>query len=159
MRIRLSSVLDVSAERAWAAVRRPSLLHYVAYPLQTFEPINPPTWPPTWADGRYKARLRMFGVLPIGSQWIVISNLADGPRSYRLRDNGNGSLVRQWDHLITIEPITASRCRYTDEVAVRAGLLTPAVTAFAYLFYLHRQRRWRKLVAFDFAPIGMGAAA
>lgn len=159
MRITRSIVLDVSAEQAWAVVQEPHLLEHVAYPLQAFEPVNPPAWPTTWEDGRYKVRLRLFGIVPIGTQWIVISKLAHGPQAYRLRDNGHGSLVSRWDHVITIEPIFATRCRYTDEVEVRAGLLTPVVTAFANLFYRHRQRRWRGLVAAGFAQLSTGASA
>lgn len=153
MRVRLSTILDVPAERVWAAVRQPRLLDHVAHPLQVFQPIDPPVMPATWADGRYLVRPRMFGVVPMGEQWIVISAPEQGPIRYRLRDNGHGTLVSRWDHFITIEPITADRCRYTDEVEVRAGLLTPFVWAFAQLFYRHRQRRWRALVASDFAPL------
>lgn len=159
MLIRRSTILDVSAERAWAVVRRPDLLEHVARPLQGFEPVDPPRWPATWVDGRYKVRLRMFGIVPMGEQWIVIETLAARPGTYRLRDNGHGDLVRRWDHLITIEPASADRCRYTDEVEVRAGLLTPFVAAFAWVFYRHRQRRWRGLVASDFAALATGEAA
>lgn len=159
MRVRLSTILDVPAERAWAAARQPRLLDHVAHPLQVFEPIEPPVMPDTWTDGRYLVRPRMFGVVPMGTQWIVISTLERGPDRYCLRDDGHGSLVSRWDHLITIEPITAGRCRYTDEVEVRAGPLTPFVWAFAHLFYRHRQRRWRALVASNFVPLATGAHA
>lgn len=159
MRITLSTKLNVPAERAWTAVRQPALLDFVAYPIQVFEPVDPPFLPKTWAEGRYLVRPRMFGVLPMGTQWIVISTLDQGPSRYRLRDNGHGTLVRRWDHVITIEPIDAQRCHYTDEVEVRAGLLTPFVAAFAHIFYRHRQSRWRELVASDFAPLASGAVA
>ncbi|KQN26025.1 hypothetical protein ASE86_07615 [Sphingomonas sp. Leaf33] len=159
MRIKLSTILNVPAGRAWIAVRQPRLLDFVASPIQVFEPVDPPVLPDTWSDGRYLVRPRMFGLLPMGTQWIVISALDRGPAKYRLRDNGHGSLVRRWDHVITIEPIDAQRCRYTDEVEVSAGVLTPFVAGFAHMFYRHRQRRWRQLVASDFAPLSSGAAA
>jgi hypothetical protein len=38
-----------------------------------------------------------------------------------------------------------------DTVEVRAGVLTPFIWLFAQLFYRHRQRRWRALVARRFA--------
>lgn len=159
MLIRRSTILDVSAERAWTMVRQSRLLKHVAHPLQIFEPVDPPRLPAIWTDGRYRVRCRAFGLIPIGEQWIVISTVEAGPDRYVIRDNGHGDLASRWDHLITIRPVSANRCRYTDEVEVRAGPLTPLVAAFAWIFYRHRQRRWRQLVASDFAPLAAGAAA
>jgi hypothetical protein len=159
MLIRRSTILGVPAERAWDMVRRSRLLEHVAYPLQTFEPLEPGALPVIWADGRYRVRCRMFGLMPVGEQWIVISTVESGPDRYVLRDNGHGDLAKRWDHRITIRPLAGVRCHYTDEVDVAAGLLTPFVAAFAWLFYRHRQRRWRALVASDFARIASGAAA
>lgn len=159
MRIQRSMVLDVSAERAWAMVGRPDLLQHVVYPLQVFEPMDPDALPAVWSDGRYKVRCRMFGIVPVGEQWIVISTVEAGPGRYVLRDDGHGDLATRWDHCITIRPISIDRCRYTDEVEIEAGLLTPFVVAFAWVFYRHRQRRWRALVASDFAPLAPGVVA
>jgi hypothetical protein len=151
--IRRSIILDVQAERAWAMVRRPRLLQHISHPLQVFEFLEPTTLPEVWTDGSYKVRCRMFGIIPTGEQWIVISTVEAGPALYALRDNGHGDLAQRWDHLITIRPLAADRCRYTDEIEVRAGLLTPFVAAFAWVFYRHRQRRWRQLVAANFEPL------
>lgn len=159
MKIALSTLLDIPAEQAWSAVRQSRLLEHVASPLQAFEPVDPPALPEQWSDGSYLVRLRLFGWLPLGTQWIVISTLEQGPDRYRLRDDGRGALVAKWDHLITIEPITRNWCRYTDEVEVQAGFLTPAITAFAHVFYRHRQRRWRGLVAAGFKPLLQGEPA
>lgn len=159
MRVKLSTVLDVPAERAFAEVETSRLLEHVASPLQMFEPLDPPGLPERWADSSYLVRLKLFRLIPIGTQWIVITVPGRGPNRYQVRDNGRGSLVSRWDHLITIEPLSADRCRYTDEVEVRAGLLAPFVWAFARLFYAHRQRRWRDLVARGFAYDAAGATA
>ena len=150
-------VLNVSAERVWAMVRRSALLEHVASPLQTFEPLDPLALPAVWTDGSYRVRCRMFGVIPVGEQWIVISTVETGPDCYVIRDNGHGDLATRWDHRITIRPLTGGSCHYTDEVGVKAGLLTPFVASFAWIFYRHRQRRWRALVASDFAPLVRGA--
>lgn len=96
-------------------------------------------------------RLRMFGVVPLGNQRIVITKPMLGPLRYQLRDNGSGDLASRWDHLITIEPVGSDQCRYTDEVELKAGILTAFVWAFASVFYAYRQWRWRKLVKDDFA--------
>lgn len=98
------------------------------------------------------------GLVPIGTQWIVISVLSKDPALYRLRDSSRGSLVLKWDHLISIEPTTGDRTLYTDDVEVRSGILTPAIWMFAMLFYWHRQRRWQKLVTLRFSPLQIAGA-
>lgn len=158
-RIRCDTVLRTPADRAWAAVLRTRLLDHVAWPLQRFERVDPPSWPSVWSDGRYKVRCRLFGLVPVGEQWINISTVEAGPDRYVLRDDGRGDLAARWDHRITIRPLPGDRCRYTDEVEVEAGRLTPLVAAFAWMFYRHRQRRWRALVAADFAPLAPEAVS
>jgi len=47
-----------------------------------------------------------------------------------------------WERII--EP---GSVEYSDEIEIRAGLLTPVIWAFAHGFYRHRQRRWRVLLS------------
>ena len=68
---------------------------------------------------------------------------------FAARDAGHSALIPVWDHLITIEPVAAG-VLYRDQVEVRARVLTPFIWLFAQVFYRHRQRRWRKLVASGF---------
>ncbi len=63
----------------------------------------------------------------------------------RLRDDGYSALISKWDHWITVAPDKDGGTRYSDEVEVSAGALTPFIWAFAQIFYWHRQRRWRGL--------------
>jgi hypothetical protein len=44
-----------------------------------------------------------------------------------------------------VRPLEAGTCRYSDEIEIDAGLLTPLVWLFARVFYGHRQRRWQKV--------------
>ena len=92
----------------------------------------------------------LFGFIPIGWQVIGIELPATPLGRHMVRDNGYGPLIRRWDHWIEIEP-EGRGTRYTDTVHIDAGLLTPLITAFATIFYRHRQRRWRELVKADFA--------
>jgi len=95
-----------------------------------------------------------FGLFPIGEQTIGIEYPLEDGRRRILRDNGHGALIKQWDHWIFVEP-DGEGTRYTDRVDVDAGLLTPFVSAFARIFYRHRQRRWRRLVQTDFAALNV----
>jgi hypothetical protein len=56
-----------------------------------------------------------------------------------------GGLVEQWKHVRKVEPISASRSQYTDEIEIRTCYLTPLLWAFAYIFYRYRQMRCREL--------------
>lgn len=153
MLISRTTILDVSVERAWAMLQRPQLLDHIAYPLQVFEPVDPPQLPDIWAEGAYKVRCCLLGLIDIGEQWINIEMVETGPNRFKLRDNGRGDLATKWDHMITIAPIAPDRCRYTDAVEVEAGWHTPFVAAFAWVFYRYRQNRWRGLVRSDFSQL------
>jgi hypothetical protein len=153
MRITQTTLLAISAEEAFRHVRTSALLEYVAAPVMRFTLLEPAALPTEWEEARYKVGLRLFGFLPIGHQWIVTSAPNGEKPPLILRDNGHSPMIRKWDHWIFIEPLSASSCRYIDRVNVEAGILTPGVWLFAKLFYAHRQRRWQKLVALNFAPL------
>ncbi|MFC7227667.1 hypothetical protein N0B31_09660 [Salinirubellus salinus] len=149
--LELTTILDAQPERVWAAVRTPALLEHVAAPLFTFDPVDPPAFPETWGEDEYLVAMRLFGVLPLGRQWVRTERLAaretPGEQFYQLRDDGSGTLASTWDHRITLRETADGVTAYTDEVRVEAGVLTPLVWLFANGFYRHRQRRWRRLVA------------
>lgn len=154
MKTTISTLLDAEPERVWAELQRPGLLEYVAAPLVVFDPVDPASFPEQWGEDEYRVAVLLFGLIPLGEQTIRTSevrvNDADGEGFYQLRDDGTGRLVPVWDHLISVRETPDGKTVYTDEIEVKAGVLTPVVWLFAALFYRHRQRRWRKLVANDF---------
>lgn len=149
MKVDLSTTIALSAEIVWEEVQTAALLMHIAWPLVRFAPIDSEQLEAFTPGGRYRARLRLFGFLPFGTQWIVTSvhEPESGAWPKRLRDNGYSAVIQKWDHWITITPNPDGTTCYRDEVDVSAGILTPSVWAFAQLFYRHRQRRWRKLAA------------
>ena len=152
MRLSLSSTLNRAALVAYEQDKRPALLHDGAHPLLQFRPET--LFPSLWQRGSYEPKLYLFGLIPLGSQTIRIE-IPEGPitGTFQMRDNGQGRLVRTWDHWIVIEPLDATRCRYTDRVTIRAGFGTPFVWLFALSFYAWRQYRWQRLVQLHFRPI------
>ena len=153
MLIERTCLLPCSPQRCFAEVETSQLLRYVSSPLVRFAAIDPPELPERWAEASYKVGLRILGRIPFGSQVIQISRgaFSDNETGFRasLRDNGHSALVARWDHWITIESAPGG-CRYTDTVDIQAGIFTPLVWAFAWVFYRHRQRRWQRLVRQDF---------
>lgn len=147
MQVKISTLLPCPPERVWQEVQFFKLLLHVSRPLVAFDPVQPNTFPATWSNEKYLVRMRLFGFLPLGEQWIVIT-LDDVKRE--LLDDGHSALIKKWRHRITVEPTPEGFTRYTDTVDIEAGLLTFGVWIFANLFFRHRQGRWRKLVNADF---------
>ena len=110
MRTLITTHLDCTPQRAWAAVQNPCLLEHVAAPLLVFEPLQPKQLPEVWRSGNYLVRMKFLGLIPLGKQWVVISmpkRKKSGNRiEYAIRDDGHGSLAKKWDHLITITETT-----------------------------------------------------
>jgi hypothetical protein len=151
--VALSTRLDCTPDEAWERVRTSPLLLHVAAPLIRFTPKSGQAFPAIWQPGDYRAGMRLFGLVPLGWQAVVISEPAPEGTTRFIRDNGYGPLIRRWDHWIAIAPDEGGATRYTDRVEIEAGLLTPLVAAFARVFYAHRQRRWRALARRRFAAL------
>jgi hypothetical protein len=145
MKLSVATEIPAPAQRVWEEIGKTRLLQYVCAPMQYFRPIDPPTFPEHWHEGQFKVALRAFGFLPVGTQWVVISFSEGANSSRQIRDNGHGNIAKRWDHLITIAPRDDGNTDYRDEIDIEAGFLTPFIWAYAWLFYHHRQRRWRKL--------------
>ncbi|MFO0214951.1 MAG: hypothetical protein ACK511_02865, partial [Burkholderiales bacterium] len=78
------------------------MLH-IARPLVRFAPIEPKVLPERWEQKEYLVSVRIFGLLPMGRQWVNISGRDRsnefGRFCVELRDNGRGTLMSKWDHL------------------------------------------------------------
>jgi hypothetical protein len=134
--------LDMPAEAAWQAVRRSDTLLYVNRGMLGFRWLTPR--PETWRAGEDSlVRLFFFNFLPAWKHHLRIA-LVD-PARRTIASEEFGGPVTTWDHQIAIEPIGATRCRYSDSIDIRAGMLTLPVACFAHAIYRYRQWRWRKL--------------
>lgn len=150
--INLSTHLEAAPDEVWDHVTRSALLHYVARGFFSFRADEPAGFPKRWREGAYKTSISLMGVVPIGSQTIVIEYPPTHGATRVLRDNGYGPLIKKWDHRIEVSP-DGRGAHYVDHVTIDAGLLTPLIVLLARQFYRHRQQRWRNLVArrFDYA--------
>lgn len=147
MKVLLSTTIDLPPTTVWAEIQTAPLLQHIAWPLVRFTPVDRAAFSRFEPGGRYQVKLRLFGLVLFGKQWIITSlhEPDSGAWPKQLRDNGHSALIKTWDHLITVAPDDRGGTRYTDEVEVSAGKLTPLIWAFAQVFYRHRQRRWRGL--------------
>ncbi len=140
--IRRSTLLDAPADLVWAAVRTPQAFRFITRGLLDWRPIRGRTEP--WAEGEQAMGwLLLGGVIPFSRHRIRVAELDD--RARVLRSDESGGAIRSWRHDIHVEPVEGGRTRYTDVIHIDAGPLTLPVTAFAWVFYAIRQRRWRRL--------------
>lgn len=165
MRVHLSTPLSAPPEWVAAQLQSTTVFRHITAPLVQFRPVQGAQWPACWTVGELALQMWLFGVLPIGRQTVRISiepPAVDGDLP-TLRDNGEGALMRRWDHRITLQPLPGGHTLYTDDIEVVARhlpwLMTPVSVAFAKVFYRHRQRRWRQLVARHFANSSTPAPA
>lgn len=147
MRIQLNYSLDKPLEEVWSQLKMVSTLEYVANPILKFEAVNPSVLPAEWTNGDYETSLLLFGFVPFGRQHIVIEIPNSTTNDTKvLIDHGYGSMVQTWKHTITLSKKTDLQTSYQDEVIIQAGLLTPFVWFFAWIFYRWRRRNWFRLI-------------
>ena len=149
MIVDVSTFLPSAPKEIERHLRTPRVLIYVAAPLVKFIPCGTRQLPELWEEGTYWVSLRLFGFIPFGKQAVVIS-FPDTSNGFSIRDNGHSMFIKRWDHRITLEP-SGMGTLYRDHVTIEAGVFTFFIWAFAQLFYRHRQRRLRQLVANGFS--------
>ena len=150
-RVAVESVLPASADAVWEAVKSTATLHEVARPLVRFRPCPGTTIPDRWPVGvPVELRLFLFGVVPLGPHTLLVESVDDTSRTLQTRERGPRLC---WDHRIHVEPDGPECARYSDEVEIDAGPLTPVVAAVARLFFWYRHRRWQALAR----ALGTGA--
>lgn len=147
--VTVTTHLNACTDLVWNKVNKPRIFLFVAHPVLRFDPVEPAILSNRWADGDYVLKLRWRGIVPLGKQVISISWPAAEGYERLLRDNGHSAWLRRWYHQMSVEP-EGDGTRYTDSIAIDAGILTSVFAAFARHFLAHRQRRWHRLVKSGF---------
>ena len=119
----MSSTLPVPAEGVGGLMGKPALLRHVTWPILRIRGL-----PDTVAPGqRMVVRLVLLGVVPLWDHTITVT--AGGDLEARTEEHGGP--LRAWRHHLHVEPLGPAGCRYTDEVEIDAGRLTPLAEAVA----------------------------
>ena len=140
-----TSLFPAAKEEVFEKLKTLGTLQYVAAPLASFSALDGGT-DLIWRKGEdFAFRLKLFGFLPLGIHTIHVVEF-DAATCQILTHESNQH-VPIWNHRILLEPIQPGVTRYTDDVEIDAGWKTPIVCAWAKCFYVHRQKRWRKLLA------------
>jgi hypothetical protein len=150
MRLARTFLLPCSMARLAPELAKPMLLNWVSWPMLHFVAVDPPALLERFVAGRYRMRLMLGALLPIGEHTLDLQMAPGNGPGLVWHDAGHSDLIKVWDHTIRLEDYYGMT-RYTDEVEVHAGPLTGPAWLFAYAFYTHRQRRLNRLVASGFA--------
>lgn len=137
--VRLSTDLPIPAETAFALAQKIELFKFVSAPILR---VRRPRIPDVLVPGTEgSARLWWFGVIPSWTHHLRLVRLGDN-EIYTIE---HGGPVRTWNHRLAFQPLTATTCRYTDEIEIDRGIHGLGTRAFVHLMFRHRHRRWRAL--------------
>jgi hypothetical protein len=142
MMAKIQTELPSSAAKVWQALLKRDTFLYITRGMLGFRQTD--QWPRTFRkEVQIETRLFFFHLIPGWKHRLRIVKVDEEQRE--LVSEEQGFIIRQWNHRISLQKESAQRCRYTDEIEIKAGLLTPLIWAYAHLFYRYRQRRWRRL--------------
>ncbi|MBF0119681.1 MAG: hypothetical protein HQK79_12655 [Desulfobacterales bacterium] len=141
----IQSYFETSADKAWELLKKTDTFLFITHGFLDF--TNKKKWPEEFYNGlEINTKLIFFNILPAWKHCLKITKINELDKE--LYSNECGGFINTWNHLIKIEPETDCRCKYTDQVEINAGFLTPAVWLYANIFYRYRHYRWKKLINF-----------
>ena len=145
MMLRIQTVIPLPAQTVWERLRHFETLEHITKGLIRFQKLTPI---PELTDGaRLKVRFWFFHVVP--APWVHDLKMRryDSKHMEMVTEEGGG-FIKVWNHTIRVQKHQQGSF-YTDEVEIRAGLMTPIVYAYSWMFYHYRQWRWRRWAAQD----------
>ncbi len=143
MVVKVHTQLPTSADHARRVLARRDTFLYVTRGAFCYTDAN--RYPEELHEGQeIQTRILFFHSIPAWRRHLRLVRV-DGKRREVLSQERKG-FISAWNHRIHIEPENTVRCRYTDEIEIRAGILTPLVWAFAHLSLRYRQLRLRRLI-------------
>jgi hypothetical protein len=148
-RIHVETILPTDADSVWRAMQYPVTFLYVCRGLFRLPALEGRSAPLRVGE-RGSGWLFAFHLIPAYRHTLEILGADESTRTITTHEYGG--LLTSWDHTLHVEPITESRCRYSDTVDIDAGRLTPVVALVARGLYRYRQRRWHLLVARHLTP-------
>jgi len=139
----IQTYFKTSADTAWETLKKKDTFLFITDGFLGFSGNK--KWPEKFYEGLViDSRLFFFHIFPSWKHRLLVVKVDDVNKE--LYSNENGGPIKIWNHLIKIEPEADQSCKYTDQIEIEAGLLTPFVWGYAHVFYRYRQKRWRKLI-------------
>lgn len=141
-RLTVSSEIPMHIDSAWANVKTPALLAFVAKGMIRFKPADD-ALPGQWEVGQtYGVKMRLFGFMPFGgTHHLFIESIDD--ENYIISTNEWDRRAKIWNHSIVMKESSPGKIYYEDSIVIYGGMMTGIITSFAKRFYKHRQKRWQ----------------
>lgn len=152
MRVTLRLTLEAPVDAVWEALHSPAVFRAVSGPVTTADSLEPGGFPQRWSSADHRVRLRLLGIVPMGTQRIRLRDEELDDTTRVVHDEGGpltGAMrvVRAWHHRMAISPDPAApdaRTQFLDTLELDAGVFT----LFAWLgfwgFWRLRGRRLRQ---------------
>lgn len=150
MRVLLRLVLDCDPDAAWRFIRSPAGLTKVSRPFLAFESLEDDGFPELWPAGDHPVLVKAFGLLPLGRQLIRISYPRPERGARTVRDTGAGisgifTVVRRWNHTMSVSALPHGKTIFRDELLFDAGIISPLLWVSYWLFWQWRGRVIRRI--------------
>lgn len=142
--VTVTSVFPAPKDTVFRLLQSFDTLSKIAFPYITFTPVDGRKGF-LWKEGEtFVFRTRLFGLVPCGTHTIRVVEFGKDTRIYTSESN---TYVPTWNHEIVLRELGREKIEYTDSVEIYAGRKTFVVYVWAQLFYRHRQKKWRKMLA------------
>jgi hypothetical protein len=143
MVVKVHTQLPTSADHAWRVLSRHDTFPYAARGALCYTDAG--RYPEELHEGQeIQTRILFFHLIPAWRHHLRLVRVDEKRREILSQERGG--FIGAWNHRIRIEPENTVRCRYTDEIEIRAGIVTPLVWAFTHLSLRYRQLRFRRLI-------------
>jgi len=145
MKATISTIIHANGNKMWEELQKTSSLMYVASPILIFKSQDGRELPSKWeVEREYPLKVYTFNIVPLGKHYIIVKRI--DAKNKEIFTNEFGSLTKTWNHLVRVHVLGENIIKYTDEIEIKAGMLTAFIWMFAQVFYRHRQRKWKKLL-------------
>lgn len=138
----VSSEIPIDLDSAWANIKTPALLQFVAKGRIRFKAVNG-TFPKEWETGQtYGAKMRVFGFIPYGgTHYLFIKEVDDDNHKIAAKEWNKRAKV--WNHDVVLRDLGNGKIYLEDSITIYGGSMTGIIASFAKRFYTHRHKRWQ----------------
>ena len=153
LNIRVAAALDCGATDAWEAAHSPGVAEQLYRSLLQMQPLGAASFPTRFSSGsRIDVALLLLGKLRLGSQRIVIEDRIDSVAVVErrtMRDSGRPlsgplSMLRSWNHEITVIPVDDRACTWQDVLTI-SGWFAPLAACVLFPLWRWRAIKLRRL--------------
>lgn len=119
--ISVTSTFDCPPENIWGKLQDVDTLIEICKPKVSFKSIF--EIPEKWEKNIiYKFKLFVYGFIPVGIHEIRLVDVSESKKE--IQSEEHNSVVKVWNHFISVTEIDGNRTLYTDVVELNAGIFT-----------------------------------